>query len=134
MKLGMTLYIENSLEAVTFYQEAFGLDLGDFAKYPDGTYLHAPLYKNGQEIFAVSEAKSDNLVSAVHHVSAKGLFPIASHGLDFDTEEELRRAYEILAKDGVVIRAPGKLPWDGLSTDVVDKYGVCWYLVKWKEN
>jgi len=67
----------------------------------------------------VIEAASDKVV------------PIASHGIDFDTEEELKKAYELLIEEGVVIRPLGKLPWDTLSADIVDKFGVCWYLLKW---
>ena len=63
MKLGATLYIKNTIEAVALYTEAFGLNLGYHEKFPDGTFMHASLLKNGQEIFAVSESHNDNFVN-----------------------------------------------------------------------
>lgn len=131
MNLGMTLYVKNSLEAVEVYQKAFGLTLKEYAKFPDGTYLHAPLYKEDKEIFAICEADCGDLVKAIHSAASNKIVPIASHGINFDSEEELRNAYDILKEDGVVIRPLGSLPWDKCSADIVDKYGVCWYLVKW---
>lgn len=132
MKLGMTLYIQNSNEAVELYKEAFGFTLGDDnVKFPDGTYMHAPLCKDGEEIFAISEAPNGALVKAIHETASNKIIPIASHGIDFDTEEELKKAYEILTKEGIIIRPLGPLPWDTCSADIVDKFGVCWYLLKW---
>lgn len=132
MKLGMTLYIQNTIEAVELYKKAFGLTLGEgYAKFPDGTYMHAPMCKNGQEIFALSEAPTGSLVRSIHETASDKVVPIASHGIEFDTEEELKKAYELLIEEGVVIRPLGKLPWDTLSADIVDKFGVCWYLLKW---
>ena len=56
MQTGMTLYINHTLEAVEFYQEAFGLSLGYNEKFPDGTYMHAELQKNGVNVFAQQSA------------------------------------------------------------------------------
>ena len=53
MQTGMTLYINHTLEAVELYHEAFGLSLGYNEKFPDGTYMHAELQKNGVNVFAV---------------------------------------------------------------------------------
>ncbi|HJD23378.1 MAG TPA: VOC family protein [Firmicutes bacterium] len=131
MMLGMTLYIKNSLEAVELYQEALGLTLGEeYVKFPDGTYMHAPMYRNGQFLFAVCESTNEALVRTVKETASQNIMPIASHGLDFDTVEEVEKAFELLSKEGVVIRPLGKLPWDTISTDLVDKFGVCWYLMK----
>lgn len=131
MKIGMTLFVKNSLEAVELYQKAFGLTLREYAKFPDGTYMHAPLYRDNQEIFAICEADSGDLVKTIHNAASRNIVPIASHGIDFDTEEEVKKAYEILKEEGVVIRPLGQLPWDTCSADIVDKFGVCWYLLKW---
>lgn len=40
MKLGATLYIKNTVEAVEFYKEAFGMTLGYNERFPDGTFMH----------------------------------------------------------------------------------------------
>lgn len=131
MNLGMTLYLKNSLEAVELYQEAFGLTLGEYAKFPDGTYMHAPLLKDGKEIFAVCESPNCNIVNVIHEAASNKVVPIASHGIDFDTEDEVKKAYEMLKEEGVIIRPLGPLPWDTCSADIVDKFGACWYLIKW---
>ena len=65
----------------------------------------------------------------IQNTSSK-VVPIASHGIDFDTEEELKKAYELLIEGGMIIRPLGPLLWDALSADIVDKFGVCWYLLK----
>ena len=33
-----------------------------------------------------------------------------------------------LAKDGTILREIGELPWSPCSADVLDKYGVYWYI------
>ena len=86
--------------------------------------------KNGQEVFALSEAPTSSLVKFIHETASDKVVPIASHGIDFDMEEELKKAYELLIEGGIVIRPLGPLPWDTLSADIVDKFGVCWYLLK----
>lgn len=128
MNLGATLYIKNTIEAVEFYKEAFGMTLGYNEKFPDGTYLHAELQKNGQTIFAVSEHKNDELIAAMHRLASEKLWPTMSYGINFDTEEEVRKAYEALSKEGTILRPIGSLPWSACSADVLDKYGVYWYI------
>ncbi|WP_312431064.1 hypothetical protein [Lacrimispora sp.] len=51
-----------------------------------------------------------------------------SYGITFESEEEVKRAYEMLAKDGTVLLELGSLPWSSCCADVVDKYGVYWYI------
>ena len=128
MHLGMTLYIHNTLEAVELYQKAFGLTMGYNEKFPDGTYLHGELQRDGETVFAVSDTKSDEVAVTLQNLAKKGQFPISSMALDFDTEEEVLRAFEMLREEGVVRRPPGPLPWNPYGTDVLDKYGVYWYL------
>lgn len=128
MQLGATLYIKNTLEAVEFYKETFGMTLGYNEKFPDGTYMHAELQKNGETIFAVSEQENDDLVAAMHELSRKKLWPTMSYGITFDTEEEVKKAYALLVKEGTVLRELGALPWSACSADVLDKYGVYWYI------
>ncbi len=56
MKLGATLYIKNTIEAAEFYKEAFGMTLGYNEKFPDGTFIHVAMLKDGHEIFAISDS------------------------------------------------------------------------------
>lgn len=128
MKLGATLYVHNTLEAVPFYMDAFGLTLGYHAFFPDGTYLHAALLKDGQEVFAVSEAQNDAMVALMLAANLTGARPTMSYGIDFASKAEIDHAYGLLTQGGTILRAMGPLPWCNYCADVVDKYGVYWYL------
>lgn len=128
MKLGATLYIANTLEAVEFYKEAFGLALGYNAKFPDGTFMHAELLKNGEAVFAVSESRNDAFVEIMLKSTMQQSRPTMSYGLDFESEEEIKKAYEMLAAGGTVLFPLGPLPWSACAADVIDKFGVYWYI------
>ena len=128
MQLGATLYIHNTQEAAALYQQAFGLTLGYSVLNPDGSYLHASLCRDGQEIFAVSESRNDALVSLLRSADIRTNRPIANLGLDFPTEAKVRHAFALLAKEGTVTLPLQALPWCPLAGEVVDKYGVYWYI------
>jgi len=124
MTLGPTLYVQDSRAAVAFYCEAFHMTIGYHAFHPDGTYLHAELERGGCTIFAVSESSDAAIRTAM--IAARQ--PTMSFGINLDNDEELAHAYEALAREGHVIRPLGPVPWSPASADVVDKYGVCWYV------
>lgn len=124
MNLGATLYLKNSVEAVEFYMDAFGMTLGYHARYDDGTFLHAELQKGEVSIFAVSESKDEEIVRAM--LAAKQ--PTMSLGINLDDEAELKHAYQTLSDGGHILRELGELPWSPCTADVVDRYGVCWYI------
>ena len=124
MILGTTLYVNNSVDAVAFYCDAFNMQIGYNAKNNDGTYLHAEIEKDGHSIFAISESNEKVLQKAMLETEQ----PITSLGVNLDTDEELMHAFEILSEGGHVLRPLGKLPWSPCSADLVDKYGVCWYI------
>lgn len=128
MKLGATLYIENSVEAVAFYMEAFGMTLGYNEKFPDGTYIHAELLKDGESVFAISESKNEPFVTMMLRSSLQNARPTMSYGLDFEDEKDVQKAYRILANGGNVLFPIGELPWSKCTAEVVDKYGVYWYI------
>ncbi len=128
MKLGATLYIKNTLEAVDFYKEAFGLTLGFSEKFPDGTYIHAVLCKDGEELFAISESHNESFVEIMLKSDLKQARPTMSYSLNFDHEDEVKKAYEMLAAEGTLLFPLGPLPWSACAADLVDKYGVYWYI------
>ena len=86
MDLGATFYVKNTLEAVDFYIDAFGMTLGYNAKHEDGTYLHAELQKGDRTIFAVSE--NDDTGIAQSMLTARQ--PTMSCGVNLDNEEQLK--------------------------------------------
>jgi uncharacterized glyoxalase superfamily protein PhnB len=128
VKLGATLYVKNSIEAVEFYKNAFGMTLGYNERNPDGTFLHAALIRDGDEIFAVSESQNDNLVEIMLKSSLKYSRPTMSLGVNFNNKEEVQKAYKILSVGGNVLFPLGSLPWSECAADVVDKFGICWYI------
>jgi PhnB protein len=128
MKLGATLYIAQTEEAVTFYQDAFGLSLGYHERFLDGTYMHAAMLRDGQEIFAISESLNDAFVKIMRASTLKESRPTMSYGISFDSEEEVRKAYAVLAREGTVLLPLGSLPWSACCAEVVDRYGIYWYL------
>ena len=135
MKLGATLYVKNSIEAVELYKKAFGLTLGSDnispVKNPDGTYLHAPLFKNGREIFDVSEGARGNKLAKL--MLAEGQRPVMTYGINFTTEDEVKNAFYLLSQSGRVASAIKSEPWSACSGEVVDKFGVYWYLCLMKD-
>lgn len=124
MSLGVTLYIFNSVEAVDFYCDAFGMNVGYNVKHADGSYLHAELCKDQTEGFAVSESSDINTRESMLIAQQ----PTVSLGMNLANDVELHHAYKKLSENGHVLRTLGSLPWSPLSADVVDKYGVCWYI------
>ncbi len=124
MTLGATLYVKDSVAAVAFYCDAFNMKIGYNAKHDDGTYLHAELEKNGISVFAVSEADDPE----IRETTLAARQPTKSLGVNLDSDEELTRAFERLSRGGHVIRPLGSLPWSPRSADLVDRFGVCWYL------
>ncbi len=128
MKLGATLYIKNTVEAVEFYKEAFGMTLGYNEKFQDGTYMHAVLLRDGHEVFDVSESQNDDFVNVMLSSSLNESRPTMSYGINFDNEDEVRKAYSMLIEGGKVLFPLGSLPWSPCCADVVDKYGVYWYI------
>ena len=124
MNLGGTLYVMNSAEAVEFYSEAFGMTVGYNVKNSDGSFLHAELLKGEQAIFAVSENNDEEIVRSM--LASKQ--PTMSYGINLDNDAELNHAYKTLIEGGHILRELGSLPWSPCSADIVDKYGVCWYI------
>lgn len=129
MKLGATLYVKNSGEAVEFYKEAFGLTLGYHEKYDNGNYFHASLSKYGNEIFCVSEEiDNDDFIACKELVLIDKKRPIMTYGLDFDNEEEVKKAFNMLSESGRILMPLTSVPWTPCGGEVVDKYGVDWYI------
>lgn len=124
MILGATLYLKNSVDAVNFYQKAFNMTLGYNVKNEDGSFLHAELMKDGNCVFAVSDFIDEEIIKAM--LSTKK--PTMSYEINFANDKELTSAYSILVDGGRVLRPLGPLPWTPCSADIVDKYGVYWYI------
>lgn len=117
MEIGYGIYVKNSAEAVPFYMEAFGLELGYHVKNADGSYFHSSLLKDGREALSVVESRDE----MTHN-------NIVNLGVTLPDEAAVRRAFAMLADGGRVILPLGSLPWSAFCAEVVDRFGVWWYL------
>lgn len=117
MKMGTGLYVKNSVEAVELYKEVFGLELGYHVKNPDGTYFHSELYKDGEEILSVVESSNNYAKERIVQLS-----------VIFDNEAAVEKAYALLSEGGAIKTPLGPLPWSPCAADVVDRFGVWWYI------
>lgn len=115
--VGIGLYLNNSLEAVELYKKAFGLELGYHVMNTDGKgYFHSELVKDDEPQFCVVEAQEHPTGNPVQL------------GVDFQSREELERALSLLKVGGAVKMEPCELPWASWAAEVVDRFGVDWYL------
>jgi uncharacterized glyoxalase superfamily protein PhnB len=131
IKIGTHIYVRGSAEAVELYKKAFGLELENEPKLDsDGLFIHGVLQKNGTEYLSISEDKY--LPEALLKEYPSKVKPIMLFEVEFENEDDLRKAYELLSKDGNPCAGLKDEPWSKLSCDVIDKYGVFWYLIVWK--
>ncbi len=127
MKIALQAYIKGSVEAIQFYHSAFGTELGYNVRNPDGTYMHAELYLDGQLLFALSESGSDVGTENIRRHSPDD-YPTMNFCVSLESEEAVKKAYCILAEDGTILLPLGALPWSSCCANVIDKYGIFWYV------
>lgn len=119
MRIGLQAYVADSKEAVALYQRAFGVEVGFHELNPDGTYLHVELDKDGQGVIALSESSE---------WSVGGMNMQFAVNFGKDDRAALQKAYEALSEGGRVLYPLGPCPWNQCMADVVDRFGVRWYI------
>lgn len=127
MKIALQAYIKGSVEAIEFYQKAFGATLGYNVRNDDGSYMHAELYLDGQLLLALSEAKSDVGNENMKRYSPTD-YPTMNFSVNLENEEAVKKAYDILIEGGNILLPLGPLPWSTCCANVVDRFGVFWYI------
>ncbi|MFM9331464.1 VOC family protein [Paenibacillus mesotrionivorans] len=127
MKIGLQVYVQGTKEAVPFYQKAFGATLGYNVKNPDGTYMHAELMVEGTLLLALSESGSSTGAENMKRYSSTD-YPTMNFSVKLDSAEDVKRTYEILSEGGNILLPLGPLPWSACCTNVVDRFGVFWYI------
>jgi len=116
--IGIGIYVKDSPKAIALYQAAFGLELGYHVLNENGTYFHSELHRSGEPFCSVVEAKQDTYADR-HPIEL---------GVEFDTRDELERAFTLLADGGRVDMEIGELPWSPCAAIVIDQFGVKWFL------
>lgn len=127
MDIGIQVYVKGSTEAVAEYQQAFGASLGYHVQNSDGTYMHAELAVDGKNFLAVSEAATDIGHRLLQEYSPEQ-YPPMNFGVVLADEAAVRQAYDVLSAEGLVLLPLGKLPWSDCCANVIDRFGVFWYL------
>ncbi len=117
MKTGIGLYVSNSAEAVPLYCAAFGLELGYHVKNADGSFYHSELCHGGEELFDVIETPQKELHDNIVQVN-----------MILDSEDDVKRAFELLRDGGIVEMPIGPLPWSPCAAALTDRFGVWWYI------
>lgn len=127
MRISLQAYIQKSAEAVEFYKRAFGVTLGYHVMNEDGTYMHAELCLDGQTLLSLSEAGSSIGLENVKRYSATD-YPTMNFCVHLENEATVKRAYDVLIEEGNILLPLGALPWSSCCANVVDKYGIFWYI------
>ncbi len=117
-KIGVGIAVTDNVQAVELYMKVFGLELGFNEKFPDGTYVHAVLEKDGEEVFSVA--------NLLHDFDAEK--QIMGFGAYFDNEAEVREAFDLLSEGGIVKAPVGSLPWSPCCASVIDRFGITWWI------
>ncbi len=118
------IYLDNCKEALEFYKEAFGgridnvqlADDYDGFEGQEGKIIHAELHINDQCVLYFVDLLGKDLGGNIELV------------LELDDEDEIRKVYDFLNKDGNVDYELQKAPWGALHALLTDKYGVTWGL------
>lgn len=106
---------KDRLKAFELYQETFGaIKTWEAGNAPSGNDIHIGMQINGIN-FMLGPGGEKN---EEHIVTIE---------LMFDNENDLRRAYDILIKEGRNYSI-GSYPWAPTGALVTDKYGVTWWL------
>lgn len=117
MDIGIGLYVKNSAEAVPFYMDVFGLVLGYHVKNEDCSFFHSELNRAGKEVLSVVEASGADIAGTC-----------VSLGVDMPDEASVQLAFNKLREGGRVLMEVGPLPWSPCAAEVVDRFGVRWYI------
>ncbi|QAA32218.1 VOC family protein [Clostridium manihotivorum] len=127
MKIGLQAYIQGTVEAVEFYQKAFGGTLGYNVRNDDGTFMHAEINLDGQLLIALSEASTSVGLENIKRYSPTD-YPTMNFSVSLGSEDAVKKAYEVLIEGGNILLPIGPLPWNTCCANVIDKFGIFWYV------
>ncbi|MCL2700290.1 MAG: VOC family protein [Phycisphaerae bacterium] len=131
MAVGASICVKGSIEAVKFYEEALGLTSAHHGLNPGETYGHVEFQRDGETVFSLAEVGAeagDANQKLVEMMLSGNVRSIMCFALGFNAEEEVHKAFELLSKGGRIVNPITALPWSPCCFDVIDKYGVWWYI------
>jgi uncharacterized glyoxalase superfamily protein PhnB len=119
MRVATQAYLKNSVEAVAFYQKAFGATLGYNERNPDNTFMHAELNVKDQPVLWLSESTA---------AAAPGNTMQFCVMFGSENVEAVKHAYQVLSEEGQILYPLGPSPWSECMADIIDKFGIHWYI------
>ena len=125
MKIGPQVYVRNSVEAAKMYCEAFNAEISfeiRDEKDPLNQYAHCELSVDGERFMALSEAPLEC------DTSPKTVWQTMAFNVCLGEKEAVRHAFDILSEGGTVIDGPGPCDWNDFCSNLIDKYGVFWWI------
>jgi len=120
----------NAEEALNFYKDVFGgtVEIMRWKDMPPNP--HMPVDETWKEkVMHGSLNISDDLMVYAADSLQDGDGSVGNNviiHIEFDSEEELRKAFEILSAGGKVNMPVDKMFWGAVYGDLVDKFGVGW--------
>lgn len=123
MKVYTQVYVRGSVEAAEMYCKAFGAEITFQIKDERGLYAHCELSVNGEGILALSEAPEDCDLTPKTKWQT-----MAFNAFELGTREAVENAYKVLKEGGTVIDPLGPCPWSEYCSNLIDKYGVFWWI------
>ena len=114
-----TLFVKNRKEATEFYKTIFGME----EVYHHMEYKLQILDKFFFNIKEVSEEQHQAYMNAI----SSGDSILHSHA-QYDTEDEVKKVYELLSAEALMAEELRSLPWCPLTAGLTDRYGISWYI------
>jgi len=115
-----TLFVVNVEETFEFYKKALGME-------PVPHHGYDILSLNGKHFYNIFEAPVED-----HKMLVQTTFQSRHRlqaGVELSDEADVRNAVDILTADGgKILDPPRPLPWSQCAADVIDKYGVKWFI------
>jgi len=115
------ILVEDISEAKHFYKETFGLT--------DVSYHGMDMLAlNGKLFFYMWEVPAEQAEAYRKFMFSQSDKLIIYATIEFETAEAVRKVYDKVSKEGKIKRPISVQPWSPGSADVIDKYGVSWYI------
>jgi PhnB protein len=110
------VFVDNCLNVMEVYQGLFGGGITNIQKTDDGKCLHAELHL-GNSIIHFSDT-----FGKIHEGDNVRIT------LECESEEEIRRVYDVLSKEGKITAKLQDTFWGAIHANIVDKFGIGWLL------
>jgi len=111
--------VANLDEAFDFYKRVFGMEETEY----HGT---RQLSLNGKRFFWPREVSAEEQNEFLMLMRKYKLLTIGIES--YETVDDVHRIVDLLTQGGEILVHPHPLPWTPCAVEVIDKYGVKWYL------